>query len=210
LRDQQFYDALVEIAKRWRFHPATLDGRPVRSAIRIEVATNLASDTLPEMLEWIYIHSADADSLHGRWVNLPVPPQLSPQDQHLVLVESLAELERIGLVPSDVELCAVFLRVSVEPPIDRLVSDPNCVRRPGPFRLRIDRMYPQSTGKAVAFLAGDLASGSPYADGSDYNVGWAARCIVFYAQDDSRITQCSHRGVSRELSAPLFDEAPPR
>jgi hypothetical protein len=195
--DRPFQAELLATIRRWRFDAGIRDGAPVRSALRLVVATDIGNDTLPSRLAWRYVAGTAEDSLLGTWSTEPAVPPLDAATVDRVYEATLGQLRRQGIVLPHRErrLCLLLAdgdsarEARLSRALARLLADvsnvhaypvapPGCEREPGTSRLMLPRVHATESGRVVLFPSGDdLASWPGGSPGRAY-AAWNGRCVA--------------------------------
>lgn len=191
-----FADRALLTIQRWRFLPGVRAGRPVRSALDLEVITDRRdNDTLPAHLEWRYVTGTERDSLVGHWVtDHPLPPFAPAQvdSMHAALVRRLAAMgvvlpnagRRYCLALADagatgdtasaarLARLARVLAVHVDSSAAR-----ECVDTAERVRLALPRVQRVEDGGAIVDMAGAQLPRWPFDFEARSWERWRARCV---------------------------------
>lgn len=197
--DRPFYEALERLMVKWRFRPATKDGKPVRSGLRINLSTpafeEAGSDTIPQRVEWTYESTSDIDSIHGVWVDMAEPDEIDARERPRILRAAIKRLTDMELLYGDNAYCPVFENESLTGfRHERLTTwDAECALKPGTLRLRISKVYPQYPGKAVMLFAGDIPPEAPFPEDDHRRLmrSWRVRCAVFQERNGRWEATCT-------------------
>ena len=205
--DTAFHAALQESVLSWTFQPGIREGRPVRSAFRLEIDSDARVDTVPMRLEWDWVESPGPDTLRGSWVRLPPVPPLSAEERdsvHARVIRTLIDMQVI--VPrTQVPYCVIAPHLSdrdyeglsrhMYPPIDvdvLLGASPRargCATSVDALRLVIPQVHHTEDGRVVVYPRGDGLQWWPPSFSGYSHRAWRARCVVLLGHP-TRSRQC--------------------
>ncbi len=217
-----FADQALLTIHRWRFRPAVRAGRPVRSAVDLEMVTDKrAVDTLPAHLEWRHVVGGERDSLIGHWVtDAPLPPFAPAQldSAHVALMRQLATM-RVVLPNAARRYCLTLADSGAnrEPAsaarLARLahvlaahVDDSHasaCVDAADRVRLALPRVQRIEEGGALVEMTGAQLPRWPFDFDGQAWARWRARCVGVVRDDAPAEMECDVTPdvPSREIGA---------
>lgn len=199
--EEGLHARLLEAIRAWRFQAGELGGRPVRSAFRLEVVTDVRPDTLPAELLWSHETHPVADTLRGSWrVGAPLPFP-DPGEEAGAYAAVFGVLHDLQVIRTSWDSLFCLLPTTPDP-IDRddvwarlrslvqeevrargvvhgvHIAGPGCQRELGPLRVVLGPAYRIEGGRFVVRARGDVLPEWPPGLGKQRWRAWEARCTV--------------------------------